>query len=138
MTLTHRSSLAAAGAARAAGLAKPARAFHRPVSSPGGSTDVLSRVIAERLGAELGQPVVIENRAGAAGNVGVAAVAKARPDGDTIGISTIEPFATQASLDRTLPFKLESGLTTRTPRWRRYEGLRGRLRRGGRSGLRPA
>ncbi len=78
---------------------------------PGGSTDVLSRVIAERLGAELGQTVIIENRAGAAGNVGVDAVAKARPDGYTIGISTIGPLATHVSLYRTLPFNPATDFT---------------------------
>ena len=78
---------------------------------PGGSTDLLSRVIAERLAAELGQPVVIENRAGAAGNVGVDAIAKARPDGYTIGISTIGPLATHVSLYRTLPFNPTTDFT---------------------------
>ncbi|MDP3545151.1 MAG: tripartite tricarboxylate transporter substrate-binding protein, partial [Phreatobacter sp.] len=51
---------------------------------PGGSTDVLARVIAEQLSKELGQTVVIENRPGSAGNVGVNAIAKAEPDGYTI------------------------------------------------------
>src|SRR4249920_1975899 len=50
---------------------------------PGGGTDILGRVIAERLGASLGQPVVIENRGGAGGNVGAEAAAKSPPDGYT-------------------------------------------------------
>jgi tripartite-type tricarboxylate transporter receptor subunit TctC len=51
---------------------------------PGGGTDILGRIIAERLSARLGQPVVIENRGGAGGNVGAEAAARAAPDGYTI------------------------------------------------------
>src|SRR6185295_937973 len=51
---------------------------------PGGGTDILGRVIAERLSAALGQPVVIENRGGAGGNVGAEAAARSAPDGYTI------------------------------------------------------
>jgi tripartite-type tricarboxylate transporter receptor subunit TctC len=51
---------------------------------PGGPTDILGRLIAERLTAQLGQPVVIENRGGAGGNVGAEAAAKAAPDGYTL------------------------------------------------------
>jgi tripartite-type tricarboxylate transporter receptor subunit TctC len=51
---------------------------------PGGGTDILGRVIAERLGANLGQTVVVENRGGAGGNVGAEAAAKSPPDGYTI------------------------------------------------------
>src|SRR5438105_3011019 len=51
---------------------------------PGGGTDILGRVLAERLTANLGQPVVIENRGGAGGNVGAEAAAKSAPDGYTL------------------------------------------------------
>jgi len=51
---------------------------------PGGGTDILGRLIAERLAAALGQPVVIENRGGAGGNVGTEAAARSAPDGYTI------------------------------------------------------
>jgi tripartite-type tricarboxylate transporter receptor subunit TctC len=51
---------------------------------PGGGTDILGRLIAERLSAQLGQPVVTENRGGAGGNVGTEAAAKSAPDGYTI------------------------------------------------------
>src|SRR5437773_9082039 len=51
---------------------------------PGGGTDILGRIIAERLTASLGQPVVTENRGGAGGNVGAEAAARAAPDGYTI------------------------------------------------------
>ena len=51
---------------------------------PGGGTDILGRIVAERLTSSLGQPVVLENRGGAGGNVGAEAAAKAAPDGYTI------------------------------------------------------
>src|SRR6478609_7837257 len=51
---------------------------------PGGGTDILGRLIAERLSASLGQPVVVENRGGAGGNVGAEAAARSAPDGYTI------------------------------------------------------
>ena len=51
---------------------------------PGGGTDILGRLIAERLGANLGQPVIVENRGGAGGNVGAEAAAKSPPDGYTM------------------------------------------------------
>src|SRR5438128_7212830 len=53
---------------------------------PGGPTDILGRLIGERLASSLGQPVVIENRGGAGGNVGAEAAAKSAPDGYTIAL----------------------------------------------------
>jgi tripartite-type tricarboxylate transporter receptor subunit TctC len=52
--------------------------------APGGSTDILARIVAEHLRQSLKQPVVVENRPGASGNIGSAAVARATPDGYTI------------------------------------------------------
>ena len=54
--------------------------------SPGGPTDTIARILAERMRSALGQPVVVENVTGAAGNIGVGRVARATPDGYTIGI----------------------------------------------------
>src|ERR1700719_4718261 len=53
---------------------------------PGGGTDVISRQLAERMAANTGWTIVVENRAGAGGNIGLDAVAKAAPDGYTIGM----------------------------------------------------
>jgi tripartite-type tricarboxylate transporter receptor subunit TctC len=111
--ITRRSTLAVLGGALAAPALRTASAQGawpaRPVRMivpfpPGGSTDVLARVIGEYLAKEIGQPVVIENRPGSAGNVGVNAVAKAEPDGYTIGVSTIGPLSAHIELYRTLPF----------------------------------
>ena len=52
----------------------------------GGGTDILARIVAERMRASLGQPVIIENVGGAGGTIGIGRVARAAPDGYTIGI----------------------------------------------------
>lgn len=59
----------------------------------GGSTDVVGRIIAERMGQELGQQVVVENRAGAGGSLGAGTVARATPDGYTILMGTVATHA---------------------------------------------
>jgi tripartite-type tricarboxylate transporter receptor subunit TctC len=71
---------------------------------PGGSTDVIARVVAERLRAELGQPVVIDNRGGAGGSLGTAAIAKAPPDGYTVGMGTASTLAINPATYKALPY----------------------------------
>ena len=70
----------------------------------GGATDVTARVIAERLGQSLGQPMVVDNRAGAGGNIGTDAVAKADPDGYTLLMCTIGTASINQYLYKNLPF----------------------------------
>jgi tripartite-type tricarboxylate transporter receptor subunit TctC len=70
----------------------------------GSSTDIIARIVAQKLSPRLGQQVVIENRAGASGNIGADAVAKAAPDGYTIGIATASTHAVAASLSPNLPY----------------------------------
>lgn len=61
--------------------------------APGGTTDIVARVVGDRLARELGQSVVIENRGGGGGSLGATAISKADPDGYTIGISTVSTHA---------------------------------------------
>jgi len=70
---------------------------------PGGSVDVTARYINEQLGKELGQPIVIDNRSGATGNIGSEAVARAKPDGYTLLMNTL-PIATGPALFPNLSF----------------------------------
>ena len=72
--------------------------------TPGGSTDVIGRVIAQKLGEVLGQPVIVDNKPGAAGAVGAAYAAKAKPDGYTLFGGTISTHAINASLYKNLPY----------------------------------
>src|SRR5258706_58008 len=56
---------------------------------PGGSTDIIGRIAADGMAKVLGQPIVIDNRGGAAGAIGAKAIADATPDGYTIGVATV-------------------------------------------------
>jgi tripartite-type tricarboxylate transporter receptor subunit TctC len=94
-----------AGAAAAQSPEWPDRPIRLIVPFPAGSsTDIIARIVAQKLGTRLGQQVVIENRAGASGNIGADAVAKAAPDGYTIGIATASTHAVAASLSASLPY----------------------------------
>jgi tripartite-type tricarboxylate transporter receptor subunit TctC len=73
----------------------------------GGSTDVTARIIAQALSERLGQPVVVENRGGAGGNIGADAVAKADPDGYTLLMATSSTFAANPNLYKSLPFDVQ-------------------------------
>jgi tripartite-type tricarboxylate transporter receptor subunit TctC len=71
---------------------------------PGSTPDVVARLVAEQLQQKLGQPFVVENKPGASGNIGTDAVAKAPPDGYTIGVSIGGPLAINTLLFSKLPY----------------------------------
>lgn len=76
-------------------------------AAPGGTTDIVSRIIGEKMGQELGQTVVVENKAGAAGIIGTQALVRAKPDGYTLIMGNIGPNAINYSLYDSLPYKKE-------------------------------
>lgn len=90
-----------AGPAQAQAQAWPTRQVRIVVAYPtGGISDSVARALAEKLAAQLGVPVVVENRAGAGGSIGMDAVAKAAPDGSVIGFSSISPLALNPHLSK--------------------------------------
>lgn len=102
----HRRSLAALLAAPA--LAR-AQGFDRPIRlvvpfAPGGTSDILARILGPSVSRQLGQPVVIENRTGAAGNIGAEHVARSAPDGHTLLLIDTGALATAPALYARLPF----------------------------------
>ncbi|WP_019701944.1 tripartite tricarboxylate transporter substrate binding protein [Paracidovorax oryzae] len=114
MTVAHstcRRGLIAAAAACALlpGLAA-AQAFpSKPITiivpfAAGGTTDILARIIAQGMGAELGQSVVVDNRAGAGGNIGGQVAARAPADGYTLFMGTVGTHAINAALYKKMPF----------------------------------
>jgi len=96
------------GVANAADIATPGWPV-KPITyvvpfTPGGSTDVIGRTLAQKLAESLGQPVIVDNKPGAAGAVGAAFVAKSKPDGYTLFGGTISTHAINASLYKNLPY----------------------------------
>jgi len=82
----------------------PSKPIHLIVAfPPGGSVDAVARVVAPSLSESLAQPVVVENRSGASGNIGTELAARAKPDGTTLLIHTI-PFVANAHLYERMPY----------------------------------
>jgi len=80
-------------------------------SSPGGGTDIFGRLLAQALTDELRQPFVVDNRAGASGNIGAAATAKSAPDGYTFMVTANASIAISPGLYSSLPFDAERDFT---------------------------
>ena len=103
-----------AGAACAAAFALPAQAQQagfpaKPLRfvvpyPPGGPLDSMARLLAEKVRASLGQPVIVENKAGAGGNIGADLIAKAAPDGYTLGMGAVATHAINPWLFANLPY----------------------------------
>lgn len=95
----------------AAGVAAAQGAYpNKPVTllvpwAPGGSTDILARVLSEHLTKSLGQPVIVDNKPGASGNIGSATVARAKPDGYTLLIGSMSTHAMNPALMSNMPFR---------------------------------
>src|SRR5450759_3858034 len=82
---------------------------NRPITivvgfSAGGTTDIITRLISDELRKGLGQPIIIENRPGAGGNIGAELVARAKPDGYTLLMGSVGPIAINASLYKHMPY----------------------------------
>jgi len=121
--LAARSLLCAALVLAAACLPQAGRAQDFPSravtlivpSSPGGSADLFARLVAEPLSRALGQPVVVENRAGAGGAIGMQAVASAPADGYAIGVGTASTLTTNPLMNKAAKVDPTRDLTPITP-----------------------
>lgn len=83
--------------------------------APGGTTDVLARLLSNRLHDKLGQAIVVENRPGAGGNIGTAYVAKANPDGYTFLLAASGPIVIAGALYAKLPYRPDKDFTAVSP-----------------------
>jgi len=119
--LSRRAVLAATAGALGAAGATPASAQDEAwptgpvrfigIFPPGGGTDILSRLWCQKMSELTGQQFIVENRSGSAGNVGTEAIARAAPDGRTIGLASVAPLAIAPTLYKKLPFVVPGDFT---------------------------
>ncbi|MGE5093824.1 MAG: Bug family tripartite tricarboxylate transporter substrate binding protein [Betaproteobacteria bacterium] len=110
MKTTNLMRLAAAALAAFAGAALaqanfPSRTVTLTVGfAPGGGTDTMARIVAQKLSQNIGQSVVVENRAGAGGNIAAQHIATSPPDGYTIHLSSVGPLTVAPAMQKNLPY----------------------------------
>jgi tripartite-type tricarboxylate transporter receptor subunit TctC len=114
--LTRRATLLAAAALPFAGAQAQDNYPSRPLTmvvpfAAGNVTDGIARMLAEHLGKALGQAVVVENKPGASGGIGMQALGRAAPDGYTIGLSSIGPLALTPALYSKIPYDPVNGFS---------------------------
>jgi tripartite-type tricarboxylate transporter receptor subunit TctC len=109
--MSRRRLLAAAGICLTRGVfgaradSYPNKPVHLVVPfAPGGTSDLIARIVCEQVQSALGQPMIIENRAGGGGSVGAAETARATPDGYSLGLATVSTTASNPAINPKLPY----------------------------------